>query len=70
MENNDIIKTCENCAYRRGTSYNYGNCMLTGVGCMTERQYPTLCGKHFEGWVRKPKRKSLKRWLLELWYGE
>lgn len=47
-----MVKTCENCAYRKG-SYDKGHCLLGGVHCTTERQYPTRCGENFENWQQR-----------------
>ena len=61
-------RTCYNCGHRNG-GMNYGKCMLSGHYCTTERQIPTVCGRNFDNWIQRPKRKGLKQWLQSLWYG-
>ena len=61
------IRTCYSCGNRNG-GINYGVCMLSGYYCMTERKIPSVCGKNFENWTPRPKRKGLKQWLQSLWY--
>lgn len=54
------IKTCDNCAYRKG-SYIFYNCMLSGFYCTTERIHPSRCGKNFENWKQRE-----DFWLVKL----
>lgn len=57
-----IIKSCENCAYRRGGFRWGGECLLTGYLCKVQRMHPTGgCDKNFSGWVERP-----KPWILRL----
>jgi len=54
------LKTCMNCAYRKG-SFEYGRCLLTGKYPDMTRQYgDARCDAGFSGW------KKAKRWW-EFW---
>jgi len=65
MENKIEIRTCSTCGHKKGST-----CMVSGVTCTVERQYPTRCGLDFENWTPRPKRIGFKKWLLSLWYGD
>ena len=58
-------KTCGTCAHARG-GFSFGKCALSGSYQSTERKYPTVCGKNFEG--HAPMESILKRfkyWLYK-----
>ena len=56
-------RTCRTCAHRNGTLH-FGRCMRTGYYLETERRFPQLCGKDFEGWVqREPLTRRIAAWL-------
>lgn len=58
-------KTCATCAHNSG-GLPYGKCMLSGYSMRVERQYPTLCGVDFKGWVqREPLLARFKFWLFK-----
>ena len=45
-----IEKSCDNCGNRKGS-----RCMFAGFSCELERQYPSICGLHYEnGWIVRP----------------
>lgn len=62
MDKVNTPKSCSTCEHRSGTMY-FGKCMLSGFYLTVERQYPTVCGKDFQGWV---KRRSLVQRLKDL----
>lgn len=41
-------KTCATCAHR-----SMWVCRLSGCLMSTERQFPTVCGQDFSGWVQR-----------------
>ena len=43
-----IPRTCSTCAHKSGSK-----CMLSGYYAKTERTYPTVCGRNFEGWEKR-----------------
>lgn len=56
-----IIKSCQNCAYRKGEFARGGVCLLTGRSCIVQRRHPTGgCDENFSGWVRS------EPWILRL----
>lgn len=58
------VKNCITCAHRKGT-YHWGDCMLSGCYCTTERKFPQRCGINFDGWVqRKTIFVRIKEWFL------
>lgn len=60
MSCNTIIKSCENCAYRKGKFGYAGLCMLTGSSCTMQRHLMnSRCDQNFSGWVERP-----KPWIL------
>lgn len=61
-------RTCKNCGHRNG-GMEFGQCMLSGFYCSTERKIPTVCGINFERWIERPKRKGLIKWLQSVLYG-
>ena len=57
-----VIKSCENCAYRRGGFGQGGLCLLTGRHCTIQRAFSDdRCDKNFSGWIERP-----KPWILRL----
>lgn len=62
-------KTCKNRGHRAG-GMEFGKCMLSGYYCQTERKNPSNCGKNFEGWIERPKRIGIFKWIKQLFYGE
>jgi hypothetical protein len=63
-----ISRSCQNCGHRNG-DMTVAICMLSGYYCTTERSLPSVCGRFFDGWIPRPTKIGLKRWLLSLWYG-
>lgn len=63
------IKNCTTCGHRRDSD-DY--CLLSGYSCRAERQYPTVCGRKFNGWVsRTPDaKKRLTVYIYEFFFGE
>lgn len=59
-----MCRTCSTCGHLKGS-----RCMLSGYLAITERTYPTVCGRNFEKWMPKPPEIGLKKRLLSLWYG-
>lgn len=43
-----VAHTCRTCAHKLGSK-----CMLSGRYATTERLYPSVCGRNFEGWQKK-----------------
>jgi hypothetical protein len=65
---NTPIKSCDNCAYRRGRG-EYARCARSGYYCSTERQCHGNCDKNFSGWRQVPPpqpRRSLRAWIRDL----
>jgi len=59
------FKNCNTCAYRNGFTYEYGDCLLSGYSCTTERKFPTRCGVDFDEWVyRKTIFVRIKEWFF------
>ena len=55
-------RTCSTCAHKDG--WMMPTCMLSGFGTLTERRYPTVCGKDFDGWQqREPLLRQVQAWL-------
>lgn len=62
------LKTCKNCGYRYKGFMGIDCCGLSGWHCETERRNPTRCGAHYEHWRPRPRRRSLREWILDvLW---
>lgn len=58
MDKINTPKSCSTCEHR-----SFGKCMLSGFYLTVERQFPTECGRDFQGWV---KRRSLIQRLKDL----
>lgn len=43
-----IPRTCSTCAHEKDS-----RCMLSGYHTTTERAYPRVCGRNFEGWEKR-----------------
>lgn len=44
-----MTKNCDNCGHRVNSQ-----CTLSGCSCRTERHYPTVCGRFYQGWTPRP----------------
>ena len=59
------LKTCVTCGHKM-----LGQCNLSGHNIKTERMYPTVCGVSFEGWIPKPKKIGLLKFIRNIFIGE
>jgi hypothetical protein len=51
-----VIKTCQNCAYRKGGFTSLGVCLRTGYLCKVMRMHPGgVCDENFSGWAERQK---------------
>lgn len=68
---NSPIKMCETCHYRKGRGFG-ARCQLGGYYCSIERQFANMpgarCNEEFSGWRQRPPRRSVRRWLYDLFW--
>lgn len=58
------IKNCKTCAHEKR-----GYCILCGFSCETQRKMPAHpCGVDLSGWQLKKPRRSLRKWLFDLFW--
>ena len=58
------VKNCVTCAHRHG-SVSFGKCLVSGYYCLDERQFPGVCGAHFERWQQRPSLfQRIKAWFV------
>lgn len=70
-QNNQIIKTCKNCAYRTKDCLGLDFCLKTGHLCSTVRslaRFSIGCDTNFSGWVAIPPRRSFRQWFYDTFW--
>ncbi len=55
------VRTCKTCK-----NNSIGICGLSGFNIITERHNPEKCGRNFENWVERPKKKSFFFKIIKL----
>jgi len=68
---NSPLRSCETCAYRKKDGFWGDQCGRSGYSCEVERQFAhwsAQCDPNFSGWRPRPPRRSLRRWLLEVFW--
>lgn len=50
--NNEIVKSCRNCNFRKGVG-TFSKCDLSMSYCSVERKWPYSCGKNYENWSKR-----------------
>ncbi len=67
---NAPVKTCETCVFQESDFMLGKRCGRSGHFCSIERMYAAhpgnQCDVNFSGWRPKPPRRSLRRWLFDL----